>query len=544
MQTTAAEQIKQTGNLHDEEHQGFLARVQERLLGRLAVNGEQLFTTDAHGLWDAYLDQFNPSERQYHNCNACRRFVEAYGGLVVITADGMAVPAVWMAADAEPSDHGAIAALERIVARAKVTGPFLSSQRVLGTPVTGIWRHVSVELPASMLYSGALLTASQAMAEKREDFKNVRRALDEFKPATVEQALALLKSEQLYRAEKVIGPAEFLHGLYVALKDSRPCAMGRRYDRGVNLIWKAVAAAPAGFCHPRSSMIGSLLEDIESGMDFATVQKRFAQKMNPGQYQRPQAPPSAGNIEQAEKIVEKLGIANSLRRRFARLDEVETIWSPKATEPAAPAGGVFGHLKPKAEELPEMKVPPTTITWEKFARTVLPEAVGIELAVPSGHSNFFAMLTAADPDAPPIIQWDSPEQRNPFSVYVYISGSTASRWGLVAGQWCDVTAITRDPAHWFGREASHHDARALLMLKGAKDHNHRETSNGLFPEILRGELHGIRSTIEAFSKKAEIEGFEEASACGLCIGGKSAGAHVRVTTTATQRLEYRIDRWD
>lgn len=41
--------------------------------------------------------------------------------------------------------------------------------------------------------------------------------------------------------------------------------------------------------------------------------------MNPLQYQRPQAAPSAGNVAQAERIVEKLGIANSLEAALCPL---------------------------------------------------------------------------------------------------------------------------------------------------------------------------------------------------------------------------------
>ena len=108
------------------------------------------------------------------------------------------------------------------------------------------------------------------------------------------QALKLLKSEALYRSEKVLGQAQWLYDLHRALPSRR--------NRD-HVLWRAVAAAPAGFCHPRSSMIGTLLEDLAAGMPFDDVSRRFAEKMHPLLYQRPQAAPSAGNIAQAEKIV-------------------------------------------------------------------------------------------------------------------------------------------------------------------------------------------------------------------------------------------------
>src|SRR5690606_31045341 len=103
------------------------------------------------------------------------------------------------------------------------------------------------------------------------------------------------------------------------------------------------------------------------------VAHSFAAKMHPLQYQRPQAAPTAGAIAAAERLVEQMGIAPALRRRFARLDEIEALWRPAAEpEPAESAGGVFAHLTPKGK-IPtrELELPATTMTWEKFQRTVL-----------------------------------------------------------------------------------------------------------------------------------------------------------------------------
>lgn len=79
-----------------------------------------------------------------------------------------------------------------------------------------------------------------------------------------------------------------------------------------------------------------------------------------------------------------------------------------------------------------MNVPPVTMTWRKFMETVLPLAEEIEYQVKS-VDNFSAILTASYEDAPPILQWDKEEQRNPFSWYVYSGGSNASKWNVSTG---------------------------------------------------------------------------------------------------------------
>lgn len=493
----------------------FLRRLNQRFQ---AFSSLPMFTTDTEGLFDIYLDAQAPEERQHYNCNACRRFVEMYGGLVAIPREGTPNPIMW---DSEETAPG-VAQLRARVKAARVTGVFYSSAPEWGQSVTGPWHHLAVQ--PEVRFKHLTMTATQAMAEKKEDFKNVSRAMSEFSLAQLEEVVALLKSDALYRSEKVSDQAEWLYRLKESLQRVRNPLTSK------NIIWSAIATAPAGFCHPRSSMIGTLLEDIESGLSFAEVARRFREKMSPLQYRRPQAAPSAQTIVQAEKIVAQLNAAGALDRRFARVEEVDALWrsTPPNSEPAK--GGVFGHLQPK-DEITQYRLtaPAQVMTWVKFAKTVLPDAKEMFIRVPTQSSSFAAMLTAENPDAPLIFQWD-----NPFSWYIYPCGSYASQWGLTAGAWVEVTAIARGP----GSDLPRFGDRVLFILKGAKDS--RQSGNGLFPEILRSEFHGVRSVIEAYSRKAMVGGVEEASACGILMNSKgSDDIQVRVGSQ-----EYRIDRWD
>lgn len=520
---------RSAGNIGDDDYRQHLARLEASFRARVGTS--QLFCTDAEGIWEAYLGSFPQTEQQFHTCNACRHFVQRFGHLVIINESGETVPAMWDADDAQGQELAAIAAMERVVRRAKVTGPFLSSDKVWGQPITGTWRHMAVLALPQAMHTSRVLTAGQAMAEKREDFKNVRRALAEFTAPMVEQALGLLKSDALYRSEKVLGQAQWLSDLHAALEK----APKRFRD---NVLWRFVGAAPAGFCHPRSSMIGTLLEDIAAGVSFEVASRKFAEKMHPLRYQRPQAPPSSGAILAAEKLVEKLGIARSLERRFARLEEVTLLWRPAALHEATSAAGVFGHLKAKgAAPAPSMVAPPQSITWVKFAAEVLPSAEQLEAQVGYGPMHFFAYLTAAHLDAPPILQWDAEGARNPISWYTYHGGSIAGSWNLGTG-WTRVTGLALAPWAPDGK-FGHMGKGATLFLEGCRDTRIGQ-GNALFPETLKSELHGVRATIEAYSKSATIAGAEEATACGL----SAIGTVVRVTGRAGVVTQYKIDRWD
>lgn len=516
----------------DDEFPGLLAAVRERF----SEAEGPFFTTDADGLFDIFLSGLPPHLRQTYTCHACRHFFERFGGLVTLDDNGAQMPAVWPMEAPEPF-RGAVAALVRAVRRAKVTGVFISSDRVWGQPVTGYWSHLAVTPPAASIYRATpLKDAGQAMAEKREERAMLLRGLAEYPREAVAAALPLLESDALYRSEKCLGVARWL----LALHDARDSAKGK--DHRENIVWRAVALAPPGWAHVKTTMISTLLDDIIAGMDFDAVSRRFAEKMHPLRYLRPQAAPSEGVLAQAEKVVAALKSAGALERRYVRLDEIEKLWEPKVAQPeTTPTGGVFAHLKPKnaAPAIAQPDPPALPITWEKFAREVLPKAERIEYRVPV-VGPFLALLTAVNADAPPIIQWDSEERRNPVSWYVYPGGSPAPQWGLRAGEWADVSAVTLFPHQWAGSDRfEHHGKGAIFLLADCMDT--RESSAGLFPEILRSEYHGIRSAIEAYSRAATPSGKEEGNACGVDL--RAWGQAFRITT-ATGRLSYRIDRWD
>lgn len=235
------------GNLHDEGYIGYLNDIQARVNFLQTVG--PIFRTDVGEgvLWEAYLSQF-PYNRQYHNCSTCRAFVRQFGGLVVIGKAGTTAPLLWRSIDA---------ATGRLVSRAKPIGVFVPRRTLLGTPVTGAWRHYSVTVNA--VGKKATQTAEQREAELLEDFKNVQRALGEFPLTLCETAVKLLEAGSAkYRAEKVLGPARWLRDLHIARK-------GVVREARRNVVWRAVALAPAGFALPRSSMIGTLLEDLQAG---------------------------------------------------------------------------------------------------------------------------------------------------------------------------------------------------------------------------------------------------------------------------------------
>jgi len=503
-----------------------------------------MFETSVEDLFLIYLNAIPEDYRQYHNCHCCRRFINKFGGLVTIDETGETRSAFWSADDAPDELENAIAAVIKAVERSRVTSVFICSEEIYGTPVTEKWHHLSLSAPKSIVFKNAIQSAFQASAEKSEDFKNVSSALADFPQAAIEQAVKLLKTEALYRSEKILGQAEWLLNLKITTENLK----GQQKQ---NIVWRAISTAPAGFCHPRSSVIGSLLFDIASGVaaeyGFDEVARRFAAKMHPLQYQRPTAAPKEGTIAEAEKIMAKLKAEGSLQRRFCRLDEVKSLWRPSEPRVEKEAsGGVFGHLKSKqsGSDVADIQTPASKMTWQKFRSTVLSNCQQIELYIPSSRGNYGCLVTAVNPDSPPILQWDTPDDRNPVSWYLWGGGSSPSQFGLNIGGFHKVSAICLGPSQWRDEsDCQHQGERLLLLLDGAKES--RNAGIALFPEILRTEFHGIRAVIEAHSKTAKIEGMEDPHACGLILakGDQEWSARIRATTNGL-KSEYCLDRWD
>ena len=425
------EQINTPGMRKGDRYQEFEISITNQFNSLVKEAATPLFTTDASDLWETYLNNLSEDGRQHYNCNCCRHFVERFGNLVVIKDDGTIESALW-AENVPEYFKKSVKALRRAVNSAKITGVFVSDEQSLGTSNTGEWGHMNVDLPRGKVNNSRLNTAYQVASAKLEDYRMLNRALQEYSLETVTQAVQILQSETLYRGAKVLGVAEWLKRLH---EDRLNHKQNKTID---NITWKYVAIAPAGFCHVKSSMIGTLLEDIAAGLSFESISRRFAEKMDPSVHMRSQVAPSQGNIQQAEKLVEKMGIANSLRRRYASIKEIPyLLWqnkSLKLVKEETKKTGVFGNIEPKKNTVSQssnLNLPTVVMTWDKFQRTVLPTTSNIEVMV-DNPNRFMALVTAADETSENILQWN-----NPFSWYYHggIDGEIKKRVEAAGGKY-------------------------------------------------------------------------------------------------------------
>ncbi len=241
--------------------------------------------------------------------------------------------------------------------------------------------------------------------------------------------------------------------------------------------------------------------------------------------------------------------AREPRLPCAEPDDVQTIWTPADLRPApyTKDTGVFAGIAPKVKtpaptDAKLLDLPSKNMTWTRFAETVLPKALGLEVFLTANNQPITAFTTAVDPDAPPILQWDREDCRNPVAWYVWNNGSVPRDWSLVANRFHKVWGVSNSPSHWYGNNPPNQKESAVLLVEGL--HETKQSGSALFPEILKSELHPVRSSIEAYSRKHNLAGFDGPHAGGLVIGHDAKAIQVRVrVTTNDSRTEYVIDRW-
>lgn len=373
-----------------------------------------LFRTSVSGLFDTFLQYLPDSCRQEYTCRTCQHFVDRFGGLVFIKEDGTTESAIWNIENIPGMFIEPITQMKAIVESAQVQDVFVSDYVDLGTYDTNGFHHFSAKLPRVMINTSRVKNASQVSAEKAEDYGMLKRALEKYSMQQIDQALNLLESGSLYRGSSYVAMCKWFK------ETKEKIASINDQPQHTNMIWKYATTAPNGFTHISGSMLGTLLDYIVDGDDFDTIKRKFETNMSAENYRRSQSAPTQRAVESAERLIEKLGLADSLRRRYAKLDELpenEFIWKSKTEKKEEVKTGVFAGVQTKTVDSNETKsvIPQVTMTWDKFRKTILPTADKLEVKV-DGTTHLMGMVTAAVPESENIMNWD-----NPFSWY-YQSG--------------------------------------------------------------------------------------------------------------------------
>lgn len=376
------------------------SQVNDRFQSLLA---HKLFVVDIEKdvLFQAYLAALPEEERQYHNCNCCKSFLNHYGKVVAIV-DGE-VKTIWEF-EAEGIYKNVPAILHDLVKTSPIVSVFVSKEANLGTDSnvqlkdgnTIRWTHFHTKLPKHMLLARAV-SIDTHLGDVNTRRQTFLRALTELTQEATESVLELIAQNSLYRG------AEFKSLLEAFLKHQK--AVSGKPASFTELYAWANSDRTSGI---RNSAIGSLLVDISEGRDLDAAVTSYEQKVAPQNYRRPTAIVTKGMLEKAEKELTDAGLMHSLDRRHANRFDIPVSEVLHINRPVPGAASVFQSLKDEIKVNPKTFSKVEEVPVDKFITDVLPTASELEVLVENRHANNFMNLTVpAYPDAPTLFNWDN-----------------------------------------------------------------------------------------------------------------------------------------
>jgi hypothetical protein len=509
------------------------------------LKSENKDTSDRDAMFDTFIESFPLQYRRVMNCQACRHFMRQFGDLCVVGDDGSVVPLSWpLKIETVPAYYRpAVTNVLKLFNGKEVGDQFKllkGKGGILGIPTSGGWRHMSVELenvPVSRTYVDSQDTSTS--------FTMLDRILQDNTPEIIAKVSHLVLTDQLPYATSHKAPLEWLQSTAEKLAAQQLDTVQRK-----NLVTRYSREAFVGCLSSlRGGLLGYLFECVREGQTFEALKQNWESKAGPTVYLRPTAAPSVGNIQTAERVFANMGYSEEdLKRVFLTLDEVPRsgiLWPPAATttldgqseenapppysptteatptpEPALKPRGIFSSLLPIRDSIPIPKIPPYAsapikdVTFRHFALRILPTASKIHVlpTTPKTHAYFF---TRGLQDSKPLFAFHN-EGSHTASWYTWGEPAPLSTAHLEQ-KYTLVKSIITFPHMWDfispldaldsekceAFKFKRHGIRYLFVLEGVKDM--RPAELGLFPTLLKSEFHGVRGTIEAFSRKGRIE---------------------------------------
>lgn len=265
------------------------------------------------------------------------------------------------------------------------------------------WDHFYLELPNRFVNKKSISETKGQFRDTRNVFK---RSLDEITMDAVDTILELINSNTLYKGEE-------WKGVLTEFKKYKKEYEKLRSDEEKELYaWEKSVTVGKSIGRIRNHSIGTLLVNVSENMDLDTAVKKYEQIVAPSNYKRSKPIFSKKMLEDAKKTLTELGYMDSLRRRFANLNDItvnNVLFSNKeAARKMNVADDIFGELEKEVVISPKKFSKVEEIAAQDFIDKVLPTAREIEVFVENKHEkNFVSLIAPVNPDAKTIFKWDN-----------------------------------------------------------------------------------------------------------------------------------------
>lgn len=423
---------------------------------------------DKDKLWSLYLDSFstekNPIYRQRteHDCSCCRHFIKTMGGIVAIK-EGKVISLWDFKIEGDNTYEPSIKAMREYIHSCPIANKFLTKENQIGTQSN------------RELYDGDLITYDhfyarvplQAMAdgdlnEKKAQFRDTRnvfkRSLDEISAEAVNIVLELIAQGSLYRGEEhkdVLTKFAWFKTNYDKLTP----------EQKEIFAWDKTAEAGMSIGRIRNHSIGTLLTDISNGVDLDEAVRRYEIIVAPANYKRPKAIFTKKMLEDARKTLSDMGYIDSLKRRYAKLDDITVnniLFCNKDSAKRISGGDIFEEMAATVAISPKKfnKVEESNI--DDFIANVLPTAREIEVLFENKLAqNMMSLIAPENKDSKTMFKWG-----NNFC-WAYTGNVTDSMKERVKAAGGSVTGDLRFSIQWNedGNDNCDLDAHCITPIK-------------------------------------------------------------------------------
>lgn len=373
-----------------------------------------LFTVDLDKdkLYEHYLSSYpagtNPMfrKRTEHDCSCCRHFIKSIGNVVGIK-DGQII-SIWDFYCEDKTYQTVANSMSTFVKQHGITDFYFSKEGSVGVlenyeKKEGFdvrkWEHFYLKLPSKYV--------TQDVDSKKGGLRDIRnvffRSLSEFSLESIDTVLELIAQNSLYRGNEWEANLKKLKA-YKKTFDSLD-------EKGKALFaWEKASEAGISVGKIRNHSVGTLLIDINEGVDLDTAVTKYEKVVAPTNYKRPKAIFTQKMVEDAQKKITELGYSDSLSRRFATLDDltVNNILFSNRDVAKEKNLDVFGELKTEASSKPNKFNKVEEITAEKFVKDILPSARELEVYFDGkNEKNLCSLIAPKNKGAKTMFKWNN-----------------------------------------------------------------------------------------------------------------------------------------
>ena len=392
-------------------------------------------------LWSKYLEGFQPDpifrdpNSSTHNCNMCKHFITHYGNIVSLNEDNTftSIFDFEIPQTKKEEYEKSILAMRELIHKSKVDNLFVVTRDsiarsnydtcaiknhqhlglsknvkrytkeeaekfgVIKPNQIVVFNHMYLAIPATYIKHTYESIATITTKEKAKK-DSLEKSLNEFNIETIELIIDLIEQQSILNGESQLGK------LRAFLELSKKYSQVPEKQRNV-WLWKQ--AQTFQYCHIRGEVIGTLLTDIQSGMDITEACRTWNKKVDPANYMKAQAPITKMQIKNAQEFTEKNGYTESFTRRCATMADIEASEILHIHNGEVKPVSIFDAVKTTETSINPNKFNNLKeISIEEFMQKILPDCNSLEAYFDNKHkNNLVTFITANQKDSKPIFKW-------------------------------------------------------------------------------------------------------------------------------------------